>query len=96
MTSASVIETHDLARRFLRHQAVAGVSLTVPAGSALALIGANGAGKTTLMRLLVNILRADHGLARVLGKDSRAVLKDAGYAAAEIEQMIRDKVIAAP
>ena len=71
MTSASVIETHGLCRRFLRHEAVAGVSLTVPAGSALALIGANGAGKTTLMRLLVNILRADHGQARVLGKDSR-------------------------
>lgn len=67
------VETLDLGRRFLRHEALHGVSLNVPAGSAFALIGANGAGKTTLLRILVNILTPSSGSARVLGKDSRAL-----------------------
>ncbi len=67
------VETQDLGRRFLRHEALRGVGLGVPAGSAFALIGANGAGKTTLLRLLLNILRPTAGSARILGKDSRAL-----------------------
>jgi ABC-2 type transport system ATP-binding protein len=68
-----IIETEDLGRRFLRHDALRGVGLRVPHGAALALIGANGAGKTTLMRILVNIMRPQSGVARVLGKDSRTL-----------------------
>jgi ABC-2 type transport system ATP-binding protein len=66
-----IIETQDLGRKFLRHEALRGVNLHASKGTALALIGANGAGKTTLMRILVNILRPGSGDARILGKDSR-------------------------
>jgi ABC-2 type transport system ATP-binding protein len=66
-----IIETDNLTKRFLRHEAVQGVTLRVPPGAAFALIGANGAGKTTLLRMLVNILRPDSGSARVVGADSR-------------------------
>ncbi len=66
-----IIETENLTKRFMRHEAVQGVSLRVPAGAAFALIGANGAGKTTLLRMLVNILRPDSGFAQVVGVDSR-------------------------
>ena len=38
-----------------------GVSLEVPRGSAVALLGANGAGKTTAMRLISGLLRPDQG-----------------------------------
>jgi len=37
-----------------RHRALEEVSLTVPGGSALAILGRNGAGKTTLLRSIVN------------------------------------------
>jgi ABC-2 type transport system ATP-binding protein len=66
-----IIETQDLGRKFLRHEALRGVNLHVPQGAALAIIGANGAGKTTLMRILVNILRPGSGSADIFGKDSR-------------------------
>jgi ABC-2 type transport system ATP-binding protein len=65
-----IIQTDRLTKRFSRHEAVDGVSLAVPEGAALALIGSNGAGKTTTLRMLVNILRPDAGAARVLGADS--------------------------
>jgi ABC-2 type transport system ATP-binding protein len=65
------VECENLSKRFGRHAAVRELSLCVPAGSAFALIGTNGAGKTTTLRMLVNILQADSGRARVLGIDSR-------------------------
>lgn len=68
-----IIQTEDLQKRFRRHSAVNGITLSVPHGATLALVGANGVGKTTLLRLLVNILRPDGGSARVLGVDSRSL-----------------------
>jgi branched-chain amino acid transport system ATP-binding protein len=38
-----------------------GVSLDVPKGSIVALLGANGAGKTTTLRAISNLLRAERG-----------------------------------
>jgi ABC-2 type transport system ATP-binding protein len=65
-----IIETERLTKKFGRHGAVNELSLAVPEGAALALIGSNGAGKTTTLRMLVNILRPDRGSARVLGVDT--------------------------
>lgn len=38
-----------------------GVSLTVPKGDIVAILGANGAGKTTTLRAISNLLRAERG-----------------------------------
>ncbi len=38
-----------------------GVSLTVPKGGVVALLGANGAGKTTTLKAISNLLRAERG-----------------------------------
>jgi len=38
-----------------------GVSLTVPQGKIVALLGANGAGKTTTLKAISNLLRAERG-----------------------------------
>ena len=66
-----IIETHDLRKAYGRHEALRGLDLSVPEGSAFALIGANGAGKTTTIKVLMNLLEPSQGSATVLGVDSR-------------------------
>lgn len=49
-----------------------GVSLALPAGSVVALVGENGAGKTTLVKLLCRLYEPTQGEIRVDGKDLRS------------------------
>src|SRR5580698_11215101 len=68
-----MIQADNLWKTFGRHEALRGLSFSVPEGSAYALIGENGAGKTTAIRILMNILEAERGSAAVLGVDSRRI-----------------------
>ena len=64
------IEARDLSKTFPPNVvAVNALDLKAPAGCVYGLIGRNGAGKTTLIRLLMGLLRADRGSARLLGMD---------------------------
>jgi branched-chain amino acid transport system ATP-binding protein len=45
------------------------VSLVVPAGSVVALLGSNGAGKTTLLKVASGVMAADAGTVRLAGDD---------------------------
>jgi branched-chain amino acid transport system ATP-binding protein len=53
------------------------VSLTVPAGQAVALLGANGAGKTSLLKVVSGLLRAQDGRVLVDGEDIVGMRSDA-------------------
>ena len=64
------IDTDNLTRRYGRREAIHGLSVQVPTGSVFALVGPNGAGKTTTIKVLLNLIRATTGKARVLGVDS--------------------------
>src|SRR3954469_4385176 len=52
--------------------ALAGLNLQVPAGSVYVLAGPNGAGKSTAMKILLDLVRADRGTARVCGLETTA------------------------
>src|SRR3954470_10844872 len=66
-----IIQTNNMHKKYGRFDALQGLSIAVPEGSAFALIGANGAGKTTTIKVLMNILAPSGGVASVLGVDSR-------------------------
>jgi daunorubicin resistance ABC transporter ATP-binding subunit len=72
--SEATVEAHGLRKAFGDVQALDGLSLTVPAGSVLGLLGPNGSGKTTTVSILATSLRPDAGRATVGGLD---VVKDA-------------------
>ena len=63
------IEIRELTRRYGKHEAVHGLSLTVRAGCCYGFFGRNGAGKTTTIKCLLNLLRPESGSVRVLGLD---------------------------
>src|SRR5690625_173687 len=67
MTPAIAIS--DLVKTFGHVRALDGVELIVESGEVHGFLGPNGAGKSTTIRVLLGLLRADSGTARVLGGD---------------------------
>ncbi|MDF5555247.1 ATP-binding cassette domain-containing protein, partial [Vibrio parahaemolyticus] len=52
---------------------IEGISLNVPAGNTLALVGATGSGKSTLIKLLLRFYDPSHGDIRIDGQPIREV-----------------------
>ncbi|MCL2030158.1 MAG: ABC transporter ATP-binding protein, partial [Oscillospiraceae bacterium] len=64
------LETTGLKKRFGSAAALDGIDLQVANGEVFGYIGPNGAGKTTTIRVLLGILQATEGKARVFGLDA--------------------------
>jgi ABC-type multidrug transport system ATPase subunit len=62
------IECSGLARYFGERTALRDVTLLLPDGATLAVLGRNGAGKTTLLRILASLLRPHAGQIRLFGE----------------------------
>jgi ABC-2 type transport system ATP-binding protein len=65
----AVIEVEDLTKRYPTATALDRLTVTVGEG-VTGLVGANGAGKSTLIKILLGLVDATAGHARVLGTDS--------------------------
>ncbi len=68
MDQRPAIELRELTRNFGERVALRQVSLEVPRGASLAVLGRNGAGKSTLLRILATLLRPHGGSVSVLGQ----------------------------
>ena len=64
-----VLILDGLVKRFGATTAVAGIDLTVRAGSIFGIVGPNGAGKTTTLSMVTGLLRPDAGTVIVDGAD---------------------------
>ena len=65
----TAIEVAGLRKSFGRTRALDGLDLAVATGEVHGFLGPNGAGKTTTIRILLGLVRADSGTARLLGGD---------------------------
>jgi ABC-2 type transport system ATP-binding protein len=65
----AAIEVHGLTKSFGSARALDGLDLTVVEGEVHGFLGPNGAGKSTTIRVLLGLVRADSGTARLLGGD---------------------------
>jgi len=80
---AAIIELEHLTKRYGSKRGITDVSFQVTEGEVFGFLGPNGAGKTTTIRLLMALLKADAGTARIAGMDvwqqSIAIKKLVGY-----------------
>ena len=67
--SQAAIELRGVTRHFGERTALQDISIDVPAGATLAVLGRNGAGKSTLLRILATLLRAHEGQITLLGEE---------------------------
>ena len=69
MPAERPVEARGLVKRYGAITAVDRVDLTVEPGDVYGFLGPNGAGKTTTLRILLGLIRADGGEARLFGRD---------------------------
>jgi len=85
MTTATetVVEIHELTKRFGEFTALDNLSISLDRGQILGFIGPNGAGKTTAIKILVGVMRPTSGSARIAGadcvRDARRIKHLVGY-----------------
>lgn len=91
MTAA--LELHAVTKTFGTKVALDGLTLSVPAGSFLGLLGRNGAGKSTALKIATGLIHPTTGSVRVLGLDLRedllAVKREVGVMPEEMALLDR-------
>ena len=84
----SVIVAKDLSRTYGSRRGISNVNLTISSGEIFGFLGPNGAGKSTTIRILMGLLRASSGSAKILGKDcwreGHLIRRDVGYVAGDV------------
>ncbi len=68
MTEPAAIRLQDVHKRYGRREVLAGISLDVPRGAKLGLIGPAAAGKSVLLKLVCGLEQPDRGAIDVLGE----------------------------
>jgi len=68
-STEAAVELAGLGRRFGERVVLRDLSLSLPVGATLAVLGRNGAGKTTLLRILATLLRPHAGTVRLFGEE---------------------------
>ena len=89
----SLLELTDVHKNFGSIEALRGVTFSVEAGSAVALVGDNGAGKSTLMKTITGVHRPDSG-AIVFDGAPLAELDPGGIRERGIEMIYQDLALA--
>ena len=64
-----IIEIHNLSKYYGKARGVTDVSFEVEPGEFFGFIGPNGAGKSTTIRVLMGLIKASSGEARLFGLD---------------------------
>lgn len=64
-----MLQVENLVAGYGKVQVLQGISLHVPEGQLVTLIGSNGAGKTTTLRALTGMIRPESGTVKLGGKD---------------------------
>jgi heme ABC exporter ATP-binding subunit CcmA len=73
---SSLLLTRNLPKTFGRFTALRSLSLEVPRGESLTIVGRNGAGKTTFLKIVSSIIRSYTGEVFISGKNLKETAED--------------------
>ena len=76
MSAEALLEVRNLESYYGPVMALRGVSLDLPEGCVVAVLGANGAGKTTLLRTISGVLDPEKGTVRLAGAPIEGIEPD--------------------
>ena len=71
MTDTAIVRLEHVSVAYRDVVALEDVSLAVPAGAFLAVVGPNGSGKTALLKVLLGLRRPERGTVRGFGRAPR-------------------------
>jgi ABC-2 type transport system ATP-binding protein len=67
-TTTYIVEARGLKKRFGTTAAVQGIDILLEPGGVFGVLGPNGSGKSTTVRMLLGLVRPDHGSVRLFGR----------------------------
>ncbi|MEO1219446.1 MAG: metal ABC transporter ATP-binding protein [Bacteroidota bacterium] len=79
MSTAPVVEIHDLTISYHKKPVLWDVDLRLPAGKLMGIIGPNGAGKSTLLKAIMGLIPLDSGYVQLFGEALSKVRKQVSY-----------------
>lgn len=87
VTDAPAVSAVNISGSYPRHAlpALIDLSMTVPVGARIALVGANGAGKSTLLKLIAGLLPLEQGTLNLFGHPVAAMRQRVAYLAQRSE-----------
>ena len=82
------VEIANLSRNYGSRRGISNINLSIEKGEIFGFLGPNGSGKSTTIRVLMGLLKAGSGTARIFGKDcwndGPAIRRDVGYVAGDV------------
>lgn len=72
-----MIALHDLHKSFGANRVLAGLTLDIPRGESLVIIGGSGTGKSVLLKCILGLVRPDSGRIAIAGRDLTGAPDDA-------------------
>ena len=79
LTTDYAIEVENLSFSYPLTPVLEDVTLAIPRGDFVCMVGPNGGGKTTLLRLILGLLKPARGTVRVFGRPPAEVRRRIGY-----------------
>jgi ABC-2 type transport system ATP-binding protein len=75
-TKEKILDVKNLTKSFDAKIVLNDLSFDLEKGEIFGLLGPNGAGKTTMIRIILDIIRADHGEIKIFGEEFDESLKE--------------------
>jgi len=75
-TKEKILDVKNLTKSFDAKIVLNDLSFDLAKGEIFGLLGPNGAGKTTMIRIILDIIRADHGEIKIFGEEFDESLKE--------------------